>query len=55
MRARPTVSLTIRVAPKVREAIEQAAKDSERTIRDFVENALIKATERRAAEQKPAA
>jgi predicted HicB family RNase H-like nuclease len=47
MRAKPTVSLSVRLPPKVREAAERAAADSQKSLRDFVEEVLTEATERR--------
>lgn len=44
MRAKPTVSLSIRVSPEVRDAAEQAAEAKRQSLKDFVEEAVTEAT-----------
>jgi hypothetical protein len=41
MRAKPTVSLSVRLPPNVREAAERAATDSQKSLRDFVSRPVV--------------
>jgi uncharacterized protein (DUF1778 family) len=53
MRAKPTVSLFVRVSPNIKTAAEQAAEARGQTLRDFVENVLTEASEQAAAAGPP--
>ena len=46
MRAKPTVSLFVRVSPNIKTAAERAAEARGQTLREFLENVLTEATER---------
>jgi hypothetical protein len=46
MRAKPTVSLSVRVSPSLKHAAEQAAGARRQTLKDYLETVLTEATER---------
>jgi hypothetical protein len=52
VRAKPTISLAVRLSPEIKNATEEAAKARDQTLRDYVESVLKEATEQ-SAETKP--
>jgi hypothetical protein len=54
MRAKATVILSVRVAPWVKDAAEQAAADRGQTLKDFLETLVTEATDRPARAHEPA-
>lgn len=49
MRAEPTVSLSLRLSPKLKDAAARAAEAKKQTLKDYVEAVLTEATERASA------